>query len=117
MGEKLLTVTSLELQGTNTHLKTKCKYSHDDFEDECQAELPHGRVDAGPCRAVGVISEGLAAVHLTAILAELRRLQRTTVGEQLFYQLAGVLTRVRVGEGHHGCDGSHQDHLQHRVLP
>ena len=98
------------------HLQSKGEYGHDDFEDERQAELPHGGVDAGPRRPVGVVAESLAAVHLAAVLAELRGLQRAAVCEQLLYQLAGVLACVRVWESNHGCDGRHQDHLQHRVL-
>ena len=98
------------------HLESKCEYGHDYLKDECQAELPHGGVDAGPRRPVGVVGEGLAAVHLAAVLAELRGLQRAAVGEQLLYQLAGVLTRVRIWESNYSCDGRHQDHLQNRVL-
>ncbi|KAG7280393.1 hypothetical protein CRUP_035835 [Coryphaenoides rupestris] len=36
----------------------------DDLKDECQAELPHGRVDPGPSGLVGSLCEGLAAIHL-----------------------------------------------------
>ncbi len=96
-------------------LEAEGEDGHDDFEDKRQAELPHGRVDAG---GGGVRSLGirLTAVHLAAVLAELRRLQRPAVREQLFDQLAGVLPRVRVRERHDGRDSSDRDHLQHRVL-
>lgn len=99
-----------------SHFQPKGENGHDYLEDERQAELPHGCVDAGAGRPVGVVAEGPAAVHLAAVLAQLRRLQRAAVGEQFFDQLAGVLPRVWVGEGHHGGDGGHQDHLQNWVL-
>ncbi len=88
---------------------------HDDLEDERQAELPHGRVDAGGGGGVRSLGIRSTAVHLAAVLAELRRLQRPAVREQLFDQLAGVLPRVRVRERHDGRDSSDRDHLQHRV--
>lgn len=103
-------------KSSGDHLESEGEDGHDDLEDERQAELPHGGVDAGPRRPVGVVSEGLTAVHLAAVLAQLRGLERAAVGEQLLDQLAGVLPRVRVGERHHGGDGGHQDDLQHRVL-
>ncbi len=56
---------------SGAHLESKSEYGHEDFKDERQAELPHGGVDAGPCRPVGVVIEGLTAVHLAAVLAEL----------------------------------------------
>lgn len=89
------------------HLESKGEYGHDDLEDESQAQLPHSGVDA---------RSGIVSRHLAAVLAQLGRLQGAAVGEQLLYQLTGVLPRVRVWERHHGSDGRHQDHLQHRVL-
>lgn len=107
----------MQTQALFSDLESEGEDGHDDFEDERQAELPHGRVDArggGSVRSRGI---RLTAVHLAAVLAELRRLQRPAVREQLFDQLAGVLPCVRVREGHDGCDGCDRDHLQHRILP
>lgn len=80
------------------HLESKGEYSHNDLEDECQAELPHGGVDAWP---------HLTAIHLAAVLAELGSLQWAAVGEELLYQLAGVLPRVWIRESDNSCDGRH----------
>ena len=98
------------------HLESEGEDGDDDLEDERQAELPHGGVDPGRGGPAGGLVEGLAAVHLAAVLAQLRGRQRAAVREQLLDEHAGVLPRVRVGEGHHRRDGRHQDHLQHRVL-
>lgn len=98
---------TFNLNKFNNHFESKGEYGHDDLEDESQAELPHGGVDAG---------SSIVSRHLASVLAELGSLERAAVSEQFLYQLTGVLPRVRVWESNHSSDGRHQDHLQYRVL-
>lgn len=78
--------------------------------------MPQGVVDAGPRWTVRDVVHRPTHVGVVDVVTQLRRLQRTAVVEELRDELAGATPRVRVGEGQHGRDARHGDHLQHRVL-
>ncbi len=99
-----------------SHLHAECEDGNDDLEDERQRELPEGVVDAGPGGSVRDVVHGPGRVGVVDVVAELRGLERAAVVEQLWDQLAGAAPRVGIGEGQHGRDPRHHDHLQHRVL-
>lgn len=97
-------------------LHAKGEDGDDYLEDQGEGQLPQGVVDAGPRRSVGDVVHRSAHVGVVDVVAQLRRLQRAAVVEELRDELAGAASRVRVGEGQHGRDARHGDHLQHWVF-
>lgn len=100
-----------------TYLHAKGKYGNDDFEDQRQGQLPHGRVNSDPGRAVGDVVHGPRHVGVIDVVTELGGLEGPAVIEELGYELTRAAARVGVGVGDDGSDGGHRDDLQHRVLP
>lgn len=97
-------------------LHAEGKDSDDHLEDQGEGQLPQGVVDARPRWPVRDVVHRPTHVGVVDVVAQLRRLQRATVVEELRDELAGAAPGVRVGEGQHGRDARHGDHLQHRVL-
>lgn len=102
---------------TRTDLHAEGEDGDDDLEDEGEGELPQGVVDAGPRRAVWDVVHRPAHVGVVDVIAELRRLERAAVVEELGDELAGAAARVRVGVRQQGRDARHGDDLHDRVLP
>lgn len=89
----------------------------DDYlEDKGEGQLPQGVVDARPRWPVGDVVHRPTHVGVVDVVAQLRGLQCAAVVEELRDELAGAASRVRVGEGQHGRNACHCNHLQHRVL-
>ena len=101
----------------HTHLHAEGEDGDDDLKDERQRELPQGVVDAGPRRAVRDVVHGPTHVGVVDVVAELRRLQRPAVVEELRDELTGAAAGVGVGVRQHGGDPRHGDDLQDRILP
>lgn len=99
------------------YLHAKGKYGNDDFEDQRQGQLPHGCVYPEPSWPVRNVIHRPGHVGVVDIVTELGGLKGPTVIEQLRNELARALACVGVGVGDDGCDGSHHNDLQHRVLP
>lgn len=88
----------------------------DHLEDQGECQLPQGVVDARPRWPVGDVVHRPTHVGVVDVVAQLWRLQRATVVEELWDELAGAAPRVWVWEGQHGGDARHGNHLKHRVL-
>lgn len=97
------------------HLHAKSEYSDDNFQYECQGQLPHCAVDSHTSWSVGQLTR-LACVETVLIITELRGVQKATVIEQLGNELTCAHTGVLIGESQDGSDGRHDEYLYDRIL-
>ena len=91
------------------------EYSDDNFQYECQGQLPHCTVDALASWSVGQLTR-LACVETVLIITEFGGVQEATVIEQLRDELTCAHSGILIGESQDGSDGCHDKNLYNRIL-